>query len=166
MVYMNSQVTRGRGEIVVTATGMSSEVGHISGMLSGVEQEKTPLTKQLDQLTVVITIMAAAALVFIVVLGLIRGEDFDQIFLVGISLAISAIPTGLPAVVTMLLSLGTRDLATKGAIIKRLRSVETLGATSAICSDKTGHADLEPDDRTSAGSCRPTIQHRRRGILD
>ncbi|HEX3087959.1 MAG TPA: HAD-IC family P-type ATPase, partial [Ilumatobacteraceae bacterium] len=142
MVYMNSQVTRGRGEIVVTATGMSSEVGHISGMLSGVEQEKTPLTKQLDQLTVVITIMAAAALVFIVVLGLIRGEDFDQIFLVGISLAISAIPTGLPAVVTMLLSLGTRDLATKGAIIKRLRSVETLGATSAICSDKTGTLTL------------------------
>ena len=142
MVYMNSQVTRGRGEIVVTATGMSSEVGHISGMLSGVEQEKTPLTKQLDQLTVVITIMAAAALVFIVVLGLIRGEDFDQIFLVGISLAISAIPTGLPAVVTMLLSMGTRDLATKGAIIKRLRSVETLGATSAICSDKTGTLTL------------------------
>ena len=62
MAYMNSQVTRGRGEMVVTATGMSTEVGHISGMLSGVEQEKTPLTKQLDQLTVIITIMAAAAL--------------------------------------------------------------------------------------------------------
>ena len=106
MAYMNSQVTRGRGEMVVTATGMASEVGHISGMLSGVEQEKTPLTKQLDQLTVLITIMAAAALVLIVVLGLIRGEDFDTLFLVGISLAISAIPTGLPAVVTMLLSIG------------------------------------------------------------
>src|SRR4249919_2614666 len=142
MAYMNSQVTRGRGEMIVTATGMSSEVGHISGMLSGVEQEKTPLTKQLDQLTVVITIMAACALVFIVVLGLVRGQDFDSLFLVGISLAISAIPTGLPAVVTMLLSLGTRDLATKGAIVKRLRSVETLGATSAICSDKTGTLTL------------------------
>ena len=142
MAYMNSQVTRGRGEIIVTATGMASEVGHISGMLSGVEQEKTPLTKQLDQLTIVITIMAAAALVFIVVLGLIRGEDFDSLFVVGISLAISAIPTGLPAVVTMLLSMGTRDLATKGAIVKRLRSVETLGSTSAICSDKTGTLTL------------------------
>ncbi len=70
MAYMNSQVTRGRGEMIVTATGMESEVGHISGMLSSVEQEKTPLTKQLDQLTVVITIMAAAALVLIVILGL------------------------------------------------------------------------------------------------
>ena len=142
MAYMNSQVTRGRGEMVVTATGMSSEVGHISGMLSGVEQEKTPLTKQLDQLTVVITIMAAAALLLIIALGLAHGEDFDSLFFVGISLAISAIPTGLPAVVTMLLSLGTRQLAEQGAIVKRLRSVETLGSTSAICSDKTGTLTL------------------------
>jgi Ca2+-transporting ATPase len=142
MAYMNSQVTRGRGEMVVTATGMSTEVGHISGMLSSVEQEKTPLTKQLDQLTVVITIMAAAALALIVILGLARGEEFDTLFLIGISLAISAIPTGLPAVVTMLLSMGTRQLAEKGAIIKRLRSVETLGSTSAICSDKTGTLTL------------------------
>jgi Ca2+-transporting ATPase len=142
MAYMNSQVTRGRGEMVVTATGMATEVGHISGMLSGVEQEKTPLTKQLDQITVIITIMAAVALVLIIVLGLARGEDFDTLFLVGISLAIAAIPTGLPAVVTMLLSMGTQALATKGAIVKRLRSVETLGSTSAICSDKTGTLTL------------------------
>ena len=142
MAYMNSQVTRGRGEMVVTATGMDSEVGHISGMLSGVEQEKTPLTRQLDQITVLITIMAAAALVLVVILGLARGEDFDTLFLVGISLAISAIPTGLPAVVTMLLSMGTRELADEGAIVKRLRSVETLGSTSAICSDKTGTLTL------------------------
>jgi P-type Ca2+ transporter type 2C len=142
MAYMNSQVTRGRGEMVVTATGMSTEVGHISGMLSGVEQEKTPLTKQLDQLTVIITIMAAAALVLIIILGLARGEDFDSLFLTGITLAIAAIPTGLPAVVTMLLSVGTRQLAEQGAIVKRLRSVETLGSTSAICSDKTGTLTL------------------------
>jgi P-type Ca2+ transporter type 2C len=142
MAYMNSQVTRGRGEMVVTATGMSTEVGHISGMLSGVQQEKTPLTKQLDQLTVIITIMAAAALVLIIILGLARGEDFDDLFLTGITLAIAAIPTGLPAVVTMLLSVGTRELADKGAIVKRLRSVETLGSTSAICSDKTGTLTL------------------------
>lgn len=142
MAYMNSQVTRGRGEMVVTATGMATEVGHISGMLSGVEQEKTPLTKQLDQLTVLITVMAAGALVAIILLGLARGEDFDSLFLVGISLAIAAIPTGLPAVVTMLLSMGTQQLAAKGAIVKRLRSVETLGSTSAICSDKTGTLTL------------------------
>ena len=114
MAYMNSQVTRGRGEMVVTATGMSSEVGHISGMLSGVEQEKSPLTKQLDQLTVIITIMAAAALALIIILGLARGEDFDSLFLTGITLAIAAIPTGLPAVVTMLLSVGTQELAEQG----------------------------------------------------
>jgi Ca2+-transporting ATPase len=142
MAYMNSQVTRGRGEMVVTATGMASEVGHISGMLSGVEQEKSPLTKQLDQLTVIITIMAAGALALIIILGLARGEDFDSLFLTGITLAIAAIPTGLPAVVTMLLSVGTQQLAQRGAIVKRLKSVETLGSTSAICSDKTGTLTL------------------------
>jgi Ca2+-transporting ATPase len=142
MAYMNSTVTRGRGEMVVTATGMATEVGQISGMLSSVEQEKTPLTRQLDQLTVLLTIMAAGALALVVVLGLIRGDDFDDLFLIGISLAIAAIPTGLPAVVTTVLSLGTQALAAKGAIVKRLRSVETLGATSAICSDKTGTLTL------------------------
>jgi Ca2+-transporting ATPase len=142
MAYMNSTVTRGRGEMVVTATGMETEVGQISGMLSEVQEEKTPLTRQLDQLTVLITIMAAAALALVIVIGLIRGESFDDLFLVGISLAIAAIPTGLPAVVTTMLSLGTQALAAKGAIVKRLRSVETLGSTSAICSDKTGTLTL------------------------
>ena len=142
MAYMNTQVTRGRGEMVVTATGMATEMGHISGMLSGVEQEKTPLTKQLDQLTVLITLMAGAALGLIVIMGLVRGDDFDEIFTIGITLAIAAIPTGLPAVVTMLLSVGTQQMAAKGAIIKRLKSVETLGSTSAICSDKTGTLTL------------------------
>jgi P-type Ca2+ transporter type 2C len=142
MAYMNSTVTRGRGEMVVTATGMNTEVGQISGMLSGVQQEKTPLTRQLDQLTVLITIMAGAALGLVILFGLLRGDDFDELFLIGISLAIAAIPTGLPAVVTTMLSLGTQALAAKGAIVKRLRSVETLGATSAICSDKTGTLTL------------------------
>ena len=142
MAYMNSTVTRGRGEMVVTGTGMSTEVGQISGMLAGVQQEKTPLTRQLDQLTVLITIMAAAALVLVIVFGLLHGDDFDELFVIGIALAIAAIPTGLPAVVTTMLSLGTQALAAKGAIVKRLRSVETLGSTSAICSDKTGTLTL------------------------
>ena len=111
-------------------------------MLSQVEEEKTPLTRQLDQLTLVITILAAAALVLVIIIGLARGEGFDELFLIGISLAVAAIPTGLPAVVTTMLSLGTQALAAKGAIIKRLRSVETLGSTSAICSDKTGTLTL------------------------
>jgi Ca2+-transporting ATPase len=142
MAYMNSTVTRGRGEMVVTGTGMATEVGQISGMLAGVKQEKTPLTRQLDQLTVLITIMAAVALALVIVFGLIRGDDFDDLFVIGIALAIAAIPTGLPAVVTTMLSLGTQALAAKGAIVKRLRSVETLGSTSAICSDKTGTLTL------------------------
>ena len=142
MAYMNSTVTRGRGEMVVTGTGMNTEVGQISNMLNQTEEEKTPLTKQLDQLTVMITAAAAVALVLVVVLGLARGQSFDSLFLMGISLAIAAIPTGMPAVVTTLLSLGTQQLAEKGAIIKRLRSVETLGSTSAICSDKTGTLTL------------------------
>src|SRR3954466_13342747 len=142
MAYMNSTVTRGRGEMVVTGTGMETEVGHISRMLSHVQQEKTPLTRQLDQLTILITIMAAAALVVVVVIGLIRGDSFDDLFLIGISLAISAIPTGMPAVVTTMLSMGTQALAAKGAIVKLMKSVETLGSTSAICSDKTGTLTL------------------------
>src|SRR5204863_1691325 len=111
-------------------------------VLSQVQEEKTPLTRQLDQLTVVITIMAGIALALVVAIGLLRGDSFDDLFLIGISLAIAAIPTGLPAVVTTMLSLGTQALAGKGAIVKRLRSVETLGSTSAICSDKTGTLTL------------------------
>ena len=142
MAFMNTTVTHGRGEMLVTSTGMETQMGQISGMLGDVEQEKTPLTKQLDQLTIIITIAAAIALVLIVAIGLIRDQSADEMFLLGMSLAIAAIPTGMPAVVTTLLSLGTQQLAEKGAIIKRLRSVETLGSTSAICSDKTGTLTL------------------------
>src|SRR5215204_3807991 len=86
MAYMNSTVTRGRGEMVVTATGMATEVGQISRMLGQVQEERTPLTRQLDQLTILITIMAAAALGLVIVFGLINGENFDDLFLIGISL--------------------------------------------------------------------------------
>lgn len=142
MAYMNSTITRGRGVMVTTATGMSTEIGRISNMLTAVEEEKTPLTRQLDQLTLFITGAAAVALVFVVVIGLARDQSFNSMFLLGISLAIAAIPTGMPAVVTTLLSIGTQQLAKQGAIVKRLRSVETLGSTSAICSDKTGTLTL------------------------
>ncbi len=142
MAFMNTTVSHGRGAMVVTATGMETQMGQISGMLGTVEQEKTPLARQLDQLTIVITIAAAVALVLVVAIGLLRDQSFEDMFLLGITLAIASIPSGLPAVVTTLLSLGTQELATKGAIVKRLKSVETLGATSAICSDKTGTLTL------------------------
>ena len=142
MAYMNTAVTRGRGEMVVTATGMDTEIGHIADLLSNTETDKTPLQKQLDGLSKIIASIAAVALVFVVVLGLVRGESFDTLFITGVALAVAAIPTGLPAVVTALLSMGTREIARRHAIVKRLPAVETLGSTSAICSDKTGTLTL------------------------
>ncbi len=111
-------------------------------MLQAVPQEKTPLTRQLDQLTMVVAALAGISLVVVILLGLAHGKGLDELFLIGISVAVAAIPTELPAVVTSMLSLGTRALAAKGAIVKRLRSVETLGSTSAICTDKTGTLTL------------------------
>ena len=142
MAYMNSSVTRGRGELIVTATGMDTEVGHIAEMLNNTQLEKTPLQKQLDGLTVVIAGLAGIALILVVLLGLRAGQNISDLFIVGVALAVAAIPTGLPAVVTTLLSYGTTELAKQRAIVKRLPSVETLGSTSAICSDKTGTLTL------------------------
>ena len=142
MVYMNTNVTRGTGEFVVTATGMATEVGHISGMLQSQEESKSPLTVQLEKLTKQLVTIAGLALVVSVVLNMARGQSFTEVFTVAVAFAIAAIPTGLPAVVTTILSRGTRLLADANAIVKRLRSTETLGATSAICSDKTGTLTL------------------------
>jgi len=142
MAYMNTSVTRGRGELIVTSTGMKTEIGHIADMLSNTEVSKTPLQKQLDALSKIIASIAAVALVIVVLLGLARGESFDTLFVTGVALAVAAIPTGLPAVVTALLSMGTREIARRHAIVKRLPAVETLGSTSAICSDKTGTLTL------------------------
>ena len=142
MAYMNTAVTRGRGELIVTATGMDTEIGHIADMLANTETSKTPLQKQLDALSKIIASIAGVALVLVVLLGLARGESFDTLFITGVALAVAAIPTGLPAVVTALLSMGTREIARRNAIVKRLPAVETLGSTSAICSDKTGTLTL------------------------
>jgi P-type Ca2+ transporter type 2C len=142
MAYMNTSVTRGRGEIVVTDTGMSTEIGHIADMLSTTTADKTPLQKQLDELSKVIAAIAGVALLLVIVLGLARDQSFKTLFITGVALAVAAIPTGLPAVVTALLSMGTREIAERHAIVKRLPAVETLGSTSAICSDKTGTLTL------------------------
>jgi Ca2+-transporting ATPase len=142
MVYMNTNVTRGAGEYVVTATGMQTEVGHISGMLQHEDESKSPLTRQLEKLTKQLVTIAGLALVASVALNMLRGQSFTEVFTVAVAFSIAAIPTGLPAVVTTILSRGTRLLADANAIVKRLRSTETLGATSAICSDKTGTLTL------------------------
>jgi Ca2+-transporting ATPase len=142
MVYMNTNVTRGAGSFVVTSTGMATEVGHISHMLQTSEEADTPLTVQLKKLTNQILIIAGAAVLLSIILNLSRGESFDTVFIAAIAFAVSAIPTGLPAVVTTILSYGTQMLAKANAIMKRLRSTETLGSTSAINSDKTGTLTL------------------------
>jgi P-type Ca2+ transporter type 2C len=142
MAFMNTQVTRGAGTILVTTTGMATEVGHISGMLQSTTAEKTPLTKQLDILTNQILIIAGVALAVSMALGLYRGIELQILFLSAVAFAVAAIPTALPAVVTAILSKGSQALADAGAIMKRLRSTETLGSTSAINSDKTGTLTL------------------------
>jgi P-type Ca2+ transporter type 2C len=142
VAYMNTSVTRGRGEMIVTGTGMGTEIGHIADLLASTEADKTPLQKQLDGLSKIIAAIAGIALVLVVILGLVRGQSFDTLFITGVALAVAAIPTGLPAVVTALLSIGTREIARRNAIVKRLPAVETLGSTSVICSDKTGTLTL------------------------
>ena len=109
MAYMNTSVTRGRGEMLVTATGMGTEIGHIADLLATTEADKTPLQKQLDGLSKIIASIAGVALLLVIVLGLVRGESFDTLFITGVALAVAAIPTGLPAVVTALLSIGSDD---------------------------------------------------------
>lgn len=142
MAFMNTQVTRGAATFLVTSTGMSTEVGHISGMLQETKADVTPLTKQLNVLTNQILIIAGVALAISIGLGLLRDVAFQTLFLTAVAFSVSAIPTGLPAVVTTILAGGTSTLAAAGAIVKRLRSVETLGSTSAINSDKTGTLTL------------------------
>ncbi|MFD0689063.1 cation-translocating P-type ATPase [Actinomadura fibrosa] len=142
MVYMNTNVTRGSGEFVVTATGMATEVGHISGLLRAEKAAKTPLTRQLDTLTRQIFWIAGVALAISAVLNLARGDTFTAVFNAAVAFAIGALPENLPAVVTTILAYGTQALAKAGAIMKRMQSTETLGSTSAINSDKTGTLTL------------------------
>ena len=142
LVFMNTSVTRGSATFVVMATGMSTEVGHISEMLDAAEETETPLTRQLAQLTQRLIAIAGLALIASMILGLWRGQEFNELFVAAVAFAVAAIPTGLPAIVTTILSRGSRTLAAAGAIVKSLRSVETLGATSAINSDKTGTLTL------------------------
>lgn len=138
MAFMNTNVTRGHGEILVTQTGMDSEVGHIATMLKEHKIEKTPLTQQIDRVTLFIIGMAVLAFLAIVLIGLSQGGTFKDLFNIGISLAIGSIPDALPAVVTTILAMGMMAMAKKNAIIKNMPAVETLGSTSAINSDKTG----------------------------
>jgi len=147
MVFMGTHTTYGRGKAVVVATGMSTEFGKIAEMVQAVEEEETPLKQKLERIIIVV----ACAVIFVLEIlrftniipeihGGTANEDFDiiQMFMTAVALAVSAVPEGLPAVVTVSLALGARELAKRNAILRRLASAETLGATTVICSDKTG----------------------------
>jgi len=136
--FSGTVVTYGRGKGIVVSTGMHTQIGLIATMLQSVEEEDTPLQRRLDELgkTLGWATLVISGLVFLS--GLIEGGDILEMFMVAVSLAIAAVPEGLPAVVTISLALGMRGMVKKHALIRRLSSVETLGSATVICSDKTG----------------------------
>lgn len=138
MVYSSCFVTCGRARGVVTATGPATEVGKIASMLQSVPQTKTPMQERLDQLGKVLAIICLAVCSLIMIIGLCYGRNLMEMFMTAVSLAVAAIPEGLPAVSTIVLALGVQRLAKNNAIVRSLPSVETLGSTTVICSDKTG----------------------------
>ncbi|WP_438494116.1 calcium-translocating P-type ATPase, SERCA-type [Paenibacillus sp. IHBB 3054] len=142
MAYMSSSVTYGRAVGVVTATGMKTEVGRIAGFIAEEETDVTPLQKKLDELGKYFTYIILGVCVVIFAVGLLQGREMLDMLLTSISLAVAAIPEGLPAIVTIILALGVQRMAGRKAIIRKLPAVETLGSTEIICSDKTGTLTL------------------------
>ena len=142
MVFMNTTVTRGRAEVVVTDTGMRTEMGRVAEMLVSADASKTPLERQLDGLSRTLAIIAGIAATIVFATQWWIDGDFRTAMLSAVALAVAAIPEGLPVVVTVTLAIGISKMAKHNAIVKRLHSVETLGSTSVICSDKTGTLTL------------------------
>lgn len=138
MVFSGCSITYGTATAVVTATGMNTEMGKIAGLLNSEEDGQTPLQKKLSQLGKYLGLVALAACAVIFVVGLLNDIPPLEIFMTAVSLAVSAIPEGLPAIVTIVLSIGVQRMVKKNALIRRLPAVETLGGASVICSDKTG----------------------------
>ena len=138
MVFSGCSITYGTAVAVVTATGMDTEMGKIANLLEGADDGQTPLQKRLAQLGKYLGILALAACTIIFVVGLANGLEVMEIFMTSVSLAVSAIPEGLPVIVTIVLSIGVQRMVKKNALIRRLPAVETLGSASVICSDKTG----------------------------
>ncbi|MEZ5135800.1 MAG: HAD-IC family P-type ATPase [Acidimicrobiales bacterium] len=136
--FMNTTVVRGRGELLVERTGMATEMGKVAALLHEAEPGPTPLQIQLDKLGKKLAAVAAVAVGVVLATRLIQGEDLAEAVLGAVALAVAAIPEGLPAVVTVTLAVGVHQMALRQAIVKRLASVETLGSTTVICSDKTG----------------------------
>jgi Ca2+-transporting ATPase len=138
MVYSSTVVASGRGLFVVTETGMATELGKIAAMIQAADSEQTPLQRRMNQVGKVLALAALAIVGVVFVLGLLRGEDLEVMFLTAVSLAVAAVPEGLPAVVTIALALGAQRMLRRHALIRKLPAVETLGSVTVICSDKTG----------------------------
>jgi Ca2+-transporting ATPase len=141
-VYMNTTVVRGRAEVLITEIGMGTEMGRVAELLGSAEPEDTPLQRQLDRLSKRLALIAGVAVALVFVLQVVQGETVGDAAIGAVALAVAAIPEGLPAVVTVTLAIGISQMAKRNAIVKRLHSVETLGSTSVICSDKTGTLTL------------------------
>ncbi len=148
--HMNTTVVRGTAELLITETGMSTELGRLAGMISADEPGLTPLQEELERLGKRLAVIAGVAVALVIAVGMLRGDTFAAAILGGVALAVAAIPEGLPAVVTVTLALGVRRMAEHNAIVKRLASVETLGSTTVICSDKTGTLTLHQMTATQA----------------
>ncbi|MFW5691145.1 MAG: cation-translocating P-type ATPase [Chloroflexota bacterium] len=138
MVFMGTAVNYGRGEMVVTETGLSTELGNIATLLLQVEDEMTPLQRRLNTLGKTLAAGAGLVVLIVFIAGVLRGYEIQQMFLVAVSLAVAAVPEGLPALVAIGLSLGAARMVRRNALIRRLPAVETLGSVTVICSDKTG----------------------------
>ncbi|HUY00065.1 MAG TPA: cation-translocating P-type ATPase [Candidatus Deferrimicrobium sp.] len=138
MAFTGTIITYGRGEGIVTAIGMETEIGKIAGMIQTIEDEQTPLQKRINQLGKWIGIMVIVICIIVFIAGFLRDAEIEHSFLQAVSLAVAAVPEGLPIITTIALTIGVTRMATKNAIIRKLPAVETLGCTTVICSDKTG----------------------------
>ncbi|MBN8636110.1 MAG: cation-translocating P-type ATPase [Anaerolineae bacterium] len=138
MVYMGTSVTYGRGTALIVETGMQTELGRIAELIQGVESEKTPLQRRMDELGGVLIRAALVVMGIAVVVGLIAGDSIQDVLLNAVAIAVAVVPEGLPAVVTIALALGAQRMLRRRALIRKLPAVETLGSVTTICSDKTG----------------------------
>ncbi|AKG52989.1 hypothetical protein DGWBC_0302 [Dehalogenimonas sp. WBC-2] len=142
MLYQSTTATQGKAVAVIVSTGMDTQLGSIAGSLEGITEEKTPLQKNIARLSNFLVVILLVVCGLILVIGLVRGLDPAEMFLLAVAAAVAAIPEGLPAVVTVVLAIGMRLMAQRNAIVRRLVAVETLGSATVICSDKTGTLTL------------------------